>query len=56
LPVSAASCHVGRINDIDFSPDGHWLLSGGIDGTVRLWDLSDLAPSSLAPTANVRQN
>jgi WD40 repeat protein len=55
-PLATLTGHVGRINDIDFSPDGHWLLSGGIDGTVRLWDLSDLAPSSLAPTANVRQN
>ncbi|HKB68888.1 MAG TPA: hypothetical protein VKC61_23805 [Pyrinomonadaceae bacterium] len=28
-----------KVNSIDFSPDGHWLATGGDDGTIRLWPL-----------------
>lgn len=28
-----------NVNGIDFSPDGHWLVTAGDDGTVRLWPL-----------------
>jgi WD40 repeat protein len=32
--------HTGAVTSIDFSPDGKMLLSGGLDGTARLWDVA----------------
>ena len=32
--------HIGRVNSVSFSPDGHYALSGGMDEyTIRLWDI-----------------
>jgi WD40 repeat protein len=36
--VNPFAGHVGRVNAIALSSDGKTLLSGGADGTVRLWD------------------
>ena len=33
--------HVGQVADLAFSQDGSRLLSGGHDGTVRLWNVTD---------------
>lgn len=28
------------VNSISFSPDGHWLAAGVVDGSIKIWDLS----------------
>jgi WD40 repeat protein len=32
--------HRGAVFSLAFSPDGQWLASGSLDGTVRLWSLT----------------
>ncbi|XP_061886890.1 WD repeat-containing protein 36 [Entelurus aequoreus] len=31
--------HHGNTNDMTFSPDGRWLVTAGMDCTIRTWDL-----------------
>ena len=34
--------HTGRVSSVEFTPDGTTLVSGGWDGTARVWDLGAL--------------
>lgn len=38
LKAELRDAHSGRIDSIDFSPDGMRVVSGSDDGTIRLWD------------------
>jgi len=41
LPERTLSGHSGIISSLDFSPNGRWLVTGGLDDAVIVWDLSD---------------
>lgn len=36
--VHTLTGHTFGVNDVQFSPDGRWLVTGSADGTVRIWD------------------
>jgi WD40 repeat protein len=37
--------HQGAVNGLPFRNDGHFMLAGGDDGTIRLWD-ADIGSST----------
>jgi|GEM_PF-607862 len=39
--------HQGTVHSVAFSPNGALIVSGGEDGTVRIWRASDLEPQQL---------
>ncbi len=40
FPRNTLLGHIGPVVALDYTPDGNRLVSGGADGTVRIWDLS----------------
>ena len=34
--------HEGGVNQVAVSPEGRWIVSSGVDGTLRLWPMPDL--------------
>ncbi|HEX6086418.1 MAG TPA: TIR domain-containing protein, partial [Thermoanaerobaculia bacterium] len=43
--------HTGEIRVVDFSPDGRWLVTGGEDGLLFLWDVDSLSDATYEPRA-----
>jgi WD40 repeat protein len=41
--------HSGRINSVEFSPDGKTLITAGSDRTIRIWDAATLQQRFVLP-------
>lgn len=53
--VTQLVAHTAAVNTAAFSPDGKWLVTGGDDGVIHLWDVYQLknSPSTVQPVALV---
>ncbi|KAI0931517.1 hypothetical protein AcW1_001095 [Taiwanofungus camphoratus] len=51
-PEAVLEGHVSVPRGLDVSPDGKWLVSGGRDSVVLVWDISSKAPSSTRSKGN----
>ena len=47
--------HQGEVWDLSFSQNGNQLVTGGNDGTVRIWDLSKLQPLNQEESNRIMQ-
>ena len=46
--------HTSSVWCLDWSPDGTRLASGGIDGTIRIWDVATQSAVKVLPSAKMR--
>ena len=37
--------HSRVVRSVNYSPDGKWIVSGSVDNTLKVWDISSLATS-----------
>jgi cytochrome c len=51
--ITQLVAHTAAVNTAAFSPDGQWLVTGGDDGAIYLWDVPTLknSPSTIQPVA-----
>lgn len=53
--VTSLRGHQNGVNSVAFSADGQWIVSGGEDGSVRLWETQNYQPvGELTPPSNGR--
>lgn len=50
-PSATLPGHRGEVTAVAFTPDGRTLISGGKDGTVRVWDLATRRATAILHTA-----
>lgn len=49
-PAATLLGHAGAVNSIDLSPDEKFLISGGKDETIRIWNLEDKQSEKIIKT------
>ena len=53
-PMALLDGHTGLVSALEFTPDGHTLVTGSWDGDVRLWDLRAIEADPAAVLAEAR--
>ncbi|MDQ3763661.1 MAG: hypothetical protein M3460_19180 [Actinomycetota bacterium] len=57
LTITSLVGHTNTVNAVGFSPDGHTLVTGSDDQTVRLWNVTDPSrPTPLGPPVTGHTN
>ncbi len=51
LPVGIINAHKGVLSSVSLTADGRWGATGGVDGTIRIWDLKRTPAREMAMLA-----